>query len=206
MPVKPWFPTLIYDSPLQPRGNDAFARALLDDCHKIRAHDRAGQRWCRKNYPAGYTSYGTMTNLHQTFSTFIDLEAKIRRHVNRFARRLDMNLQGARLAMTDCWVNVMSRHAVHSLHLHPLAVVSGTYYVATPRGCSRLRFEDPRLDKLMGAPPKRDRQPRRRTGSRSSTTSPPESSILFESWLRHEVASNPTRGERVSISFNYNWV
>ncbi len=134
MPIKPWFPTFIYDSPLQPRGNDAFARALLDDCHKIRAHDRAGQRWCRKNYPAGYTSYGTMTNLHQTFSTFIDLEAKIRRHVNRFARRLDMNLQGARLAMTDCWVNVMSRHAVHSLHLHPLAVVSGTYYVATPPG------------------------------------------------------------------------
>ena len=57
--------------------------------------------------------------------------------------------------MTDCWVNVMSRHAVHPLHLHPLAVVSGTYYVATPRGCSRIRFEDPRLDKLMGAPPKR---------------------------------------------------
>jgi uncharacterized protein (TIGR02466 family) len=205
MPIKPWFPTFIYDSPLQPRGNDAFARALLEDCHKIRAHDRAGQRWCRKNYPAGYTSYGTMTNLHQTFSTFIELEAKIRRHVNRFARRLDMNLQGARLAMTDCWVNVMSRHAVHSLHLHPLAVVSGTYYVATPPGSSRLRFEDPRLDKLMGAPPKRDpcRPENRQQVSYDVAAG---KLILFESWLRHEVASNPTRGERVSISFNYNWV
>jgi len=205
MPVKPWFPTFIYDSPLQPRGNDAFTRALLDDCHKIRAHDRAGQRWCRQNYPAGYTSYGTMTNLHQTFSTFIDLEAKIRRHVNRFARRLDMNLQGARLAMTDCWVNVMSRHAVHSLHLHPLAVVSGTYYVATPPGSSRLRFEDPRLDKLMGAPPKRDpcRPENRQQVSYDVAAG---KLILFESWLRHEVASNPTRGERISISFNYNWV
>jgi uncharacterized protein (TIGR02466 family) len=205
MSIKPWFPTFIYDSPLQPRGNQAFARALLDDCHKIRAHDRAGQRWCRKNYPAGYTSYGTMTNLHRTFSTFIDLEAQIRRHVNRFARRLDMNLQGARLAMTDCWVNVMSRHAVHSLHLHPLAVVSGTYYVATPPGSSRLRFEDPRLDKLMGAPPKRDpcRPENRQQVSYEVAAG---KLILFESWLRHEVASNPTRGERVSISFNYDWV
>jgi uncharacterized protein (TIGR02466 family) len=205
MPIKPWFPTFIYDSPLQPRGSEAFARALLDDCRKIRAHDRAGQRWCRKNYPAGYTSYGTMTNLHQTFSTFIDLEAKIRRHVNRFARRLDMNLQGARLAMTDCWVNVMSRHAVHSLHLHPLAVVSGTYYVATPPGSSRLRFEDPRLDKLMGAPPKRDpcRPENRQQVSYDVAAG---KLILFESWLRHEVASNPSRGERVSISFNYNWI
>ena len=30
--------------------------------------------------------------------------------------------------------------------------------------------------------------------------------ILFESWLRHEVAPNPTRGDRVSVSFNYDWV
>jgi hypothetical protein len=28
---------------------------------------------------------------------------------------------------------------------------------------------------------------------------------LFESWLRHEVPSNPISGERISISFNYNW-
>jgi hypothetical protein len=29
---------------------------------------------------------------------------------------------------------------------------------------------------------------------------------LFESWLSHGVASNPTVDERVSISFNYTWV
>jgi uncharacterized protein (TIGR02466 family) len=29
--------------------------------------------------------------------------------------------------------------------------------------------------------------------------------LLFESWLRHEVASNPLATERVSISFNYSW-
>jgi uncharacterized protein (TIGR02466 family) len=27
--------------------------------------------------------------------------------------------------------------------------------------------------------------------------------ILFESWLRHEVAPNAAAGERVSVSFNY---
>ena len=205
MPIKPWFPTFIYDAPLVARGGAALTRGLLEDCHKIRAHDRAGQRWCEKNYPAGYTSYGTMTNLHKTFSTFIELETKIRRHVYRYARHLEMNLQSGKLEMTDCWVNVMSRHAVHPLHLHPLAVVSGTYYVATPRGCSRIRFEDPRLDKLMGAPPKR---PDCRAENRQQVSYEVAAGrvILFESWLRHEVASNPTRGERVSISFNYNWV
>jgi uncharacterized protein (TIGR02466 family) len=29
--------------------------------------------------------------------------------------------------------------------------------------------------------------------------------VLFESWLRHEVAPNPSKRERISISFNYNW-
>jgi Putative 2OG-Fe(II) oxygenase len=29
--------------------------------------------------------------------------------------------------------------------------------------------------------------------------------VLFESWLRHEVALNRRAAERVSISFNYGW-
>jgi uncharacterized protein (TIGR02466 family) len=29
--------------------------------------------------------------------------------------------------------------------------------------------------------------------------------VLFESWLRHEVAPNPLASERISISFNYGW-
>jgi uncharacterized protein (TIGR02466 family) len=29
--------------------------------------------------------------------------------------------------------------------------------------------------------------------------------ILFESWLRHEVAPNSVNAERISVSFNYNW-
>ena len=29
--------------------------------------------------------------------------------------------------------------------------------------------------------------------------------ILFESWLRHEVAANRVTEERISISFNFNW-
>jgi uncharacterized protein (TIGR02466 family) len=28
---------------------------------------------------------------------------------------------------------------------------------------------------------------------------------MFESWLRHEVAPNPSEAERISISFNYSW-
>ena len=94
--------------------------------------------------------------------------------------------------------------AAHSLHLHPLSFVSGTYYVATPRGCPGLKFEDPRLSKFMAAPP---RIPAARRENKTHVTYPAEAGnvILFESWLRHEVAANRVDAERISISFNFNW-
>ncbi len=104
--------------------------------------------------------------------------------------------------MTDCWVNIMPQLVVHSLHLHPLATISGTYYVQTPRGCPGLKFEDPRLDRYMAAPPRRadaTRQPWHIVPAEAGTF------VLFESWLRHEVPPNPKPAERISISFNYNW-
>jgi uncharacterized protein (TIGR02466 family) len=124
--------------------------------------------------------------------------------VRTFARTLDFDLTGRKLAMTDCWVNVMTHQVVHGLHLHPLASLSGTYYVRTPRGCSGLKFEDPRLDRFMASPP---RKARARRENRVWVTLPAEQGnlVLFESWLRHEVAPNPTEAERISISFNYSW-
>ena len=138
MTIKPWFPTLIYEARLERGGDTSLRRALLEDSYKVRAHDRAGRRWCEKNYPAGYTSYASLSHLHRTFSTFMDLEKKIRPHVLRFARR---QIEG-------------------------------------PAHHRQRVFYDVEPGKL----------------------------ILFESWLRHEVAPNPTRGDRVSVSFNYDWV
>jgi len=106
--------------------------------------------------------------------------------------------------MTDCWVNIMPRHTVHSLHLHPHSTLSGTYYVQVPKRSSGTKFEDPRLDRFMAAPP---RKLNARTESRPWVTFPAAAGqlILFESWLRHEVAPNPVNAERISVSFNYNW-
>jgi uncharacterized protein (TIGR02466 family) len=204
MPIKSWFPTFIYEAPLARQGSAAFNRTLLGECEKLRAHDDAGKRWCAKNYPEGYTSYASWNRLHKTFSTFGELERRISRHVAAFARHLELDLGKARLEMTDCWVNMMPRYAVHSLHLHPVATISGTYYVKTPRGSSRIRFEDPRLAQFMAAPPKRagcapHNQQQITYDVKAGQV------LLWESWLRHEVRPSVIDTERVSVSFNYNW-
>ncbi|MET0656668.1 MAG: TIGR02466 family protein [Steroidobacteraceae bacterium] len=204
MPTQALFPTLIYSAPLQRTAGRKLNRQLLRECLQLREDDEAGQRWSRKNYPGGYTSYHSAHRLHQLSPTFAQLERRLNRHVRAFTQSLQFDLEGRSLAMTDCWINIMPQQVVHSLHLHPLATISGTYYVQTPRGCAGLKFEDPRLDRFMAAPPRRaDARPEMQPWSVVSAEA--GKVVLFESWLRHEVMPNPVAADRISISFNYNW-
>ena len=204
MPVRAWFPTYIYCEKLQRSGLVRLNRELAGECRQLRDYDRAGRTWSAKNYPGGYTSYASLNQLHRFSSTFADLGRKLERHVRGFARQLDMDLRGRQVELTDLCVNIMPPTAAHSLHLHPLSFISGTYYVTTPEGCPGLKFEDPRLDRFMAAPPRRENA---RAENRAHVTYPAEAGnvILFESWLRHEVTSNRVDAERISISFNFNW-
>jgi uncharacterized protein (TIGR02466 family) len=204
MPIHALFPTLVYVAPLHSGTANALNKRLLRECHQLRIDDEAGVRWSAANYPGGFTSYHSAHRMHQLSPTFAELERRIDAHVKKYARNLALDLEGRDLAMTDCWVNIMPRQVVHSLHLHPLSTISGTYYVQTPRLSSGLKFEDPRLERFMAAPPKRADA---RAEQRPWFVVPAQAGnvVLFESWLRHEVPPNPVDAERISISFNYSW-
>lgn len=171
----------------------------------MRARDTAGRRWSARHYPGGYTSYASLDQVHRLSSTFVRLRERIDRHVMAYVRALHWDLRGGRLAMSDCWINIMGRGSAHGSHLHPQAVVSGTYYVKTPPGTPGLKFEDPRLSRLMAAPRRRGGAPREQ---RAHAEVPARAGrvVLFESWLRHEVPALAAAHERVSLSFNYQWV
>ncbi len=204
MSVQTLFPTQVYHGALMRTGGEVLRKRLLRECLQLPEDDLAGQRWSARNYPGGYTSYGSVCRLQTVSPTFAELERRLRRHVNAYAKALQWDLGGRDLVMTDCWVNLMPPGVVHSLHLHPLSVLSGTYYVRTPPRSSGLKLEDPRLDRFMAAPPRRADADREH---RSWVTLPARAGYLtlFESWLRHEVPPNPAASERISISFNYAW-
>lgn len=202
--IHSFFPTRISAAVL-PRGRAAVLNArLLRECQQLAHDDAAGRRWSHRNYPGGFTSYASAHHMHRQSPTFARLQRWIDGQVARFAGELEFDLGGRPLTMTDCWVNVMPRGVTHSLHLHPLSVLSGTYYVRVPRGAPGLKFEDPRLDRYMGAPPRAANAAPR---NRSWVVMPAVAGglLLFESWLRHEVAANPAGSARISISFNYGW-
>ena len=204
MSIHALFPTLVYAASLQRRDSGDFNDQLLKECRRLRLDDAAGRLWSKQNYPGGYTSYGSVHRLQTVSPTFELLRNKLKRHVAAFAAAVEWDLRGRELEMTDCWVNIMPRGTVHTLHLHPHSTLSGTYYVQVPKGSAGLKFEDPRLDRFMAAPPRLARAQRE---SRPWVSYPAAvgNLLLFESWLRHEVAPNRVKADRISVSFNYNW-
>ena len=99
----------------------------------------------------------------------------------------------------------MPPDVIHTMHFHPLSVISGTYYVQTPKNSSAIKFEDPRMDSFMATPPRK--HDAKDANKRHYSLQPQEGHVvLFESWLRHEVPANESNKERISISFNYDWV
>jgi len=195
-----FFATQIYRAQLARAA--ALNRDLKKVCLATARDDVAGQRWAKKHRYRGYTSYASLDDLPLRAPEFAQLQKQIDGHVRRFARALDFALAGRRLKLDSLWINVMDDGGVHGGHIHPHAAVSGTYYVALPKGASAIRFEDPRLPLMMAAPVRK--QTARAHNKPFVTVEPkPGMLLLWESWLRHDVPLNDARGQRVSVSFNY---
>lgn len=199
------FPTYLYDEPLGGPSVSRLLRDLRAESLRLAEVDEDGQKWSAENYTGGYTSYGSLDQLHLFSSTFDDLRRRLDRHRQRFARQLDLQIHPRELQITRLWVNVMPPGVTHSMHIHPLSVLSGTVYLQVPPGSGGLKLQDPRMELFMASPPRRhDARPR---NHRHHLAKPrPGQVLMFESWTRHEVPPNRGKGIRISASFNYDWV
>ena len=198
------FVTKIYRAELAGEKAGRLTAELEAACLSIAEDDEAGQRWCAKNGYPGYTSYASLNDLPWRVPVFGELLKELDRHVAAFAKELEFDLQGRKLVMDSLWINILPPGGIHTSHIHPHSVVSGTYYVAVPKGASAIKFEDPRLGFMMAAPP---RKPKAAQNNRPFVyvTPSPGTVLLWESFVRHEVPLNEADEERISISFNYRW-
>lgn len=179
-------------------------RALLASCRAIAAEDRAGKAWSKEKGYRGYTSYASLNDLPKRDPNIAALKTVLDKHAAKFARELNLELNGRRLKLDSIWVNVLDPGGAHTGHIHPHSVLSGTYYVETPPGASALKLEDPRLPLMMAAPPRREDAPE---SERSFIYVQPKAGdvLMWESFVRHEVTPNTAKKARISISFNYGW-
>jgi uncharacterized protein (TIGR02466 family) len=200
------FPTQIYQANAHASSKrKALTKDLLEEAYLHRDLDPVGKKWSKENYAHGYTSYSSVTDLPARSSQYLELRNWIDGEVRKFSRILELDLAGGRLEMTSCWVNIMGKGCYHAYHFHPLSTISGTFYLQVPKSSGTFKMEDPRAAHFMASPP-------RKTGAKIQNRryfefSPKEGDLLlFESWLKHEVTQNHSSEDRVSVSFNYDWI
>jgi uncharacterized protein (TIGR02466 family) len=203
MTIRNLFATPVYEGAL---GDARLLEELEQSCLMFATEDRAGRNWSKAHNYRGYTSYASLGDLPQRDPAFGDLAKKLNKHVAAFAEACAFDLSGRKLRLDSLWVNVLKPGGMHSGHIHPHSVVSGTLYVTLPPGSGALKIEDPRLAMMMAAPLRREDAPEEQRNFVYLT--PRVGTVyLWESWLRHEVAPHAgpkgASGERISISFNY---
>lgn len=202
--IESLFVTRLYRAILSEQGSPIDPSELEATCLSIAEDDEAGQDWCEENAFPGYTSYASLDDLPWRFPVFKDLVAVLDAHVAEFAEDLALNLDGKTLVLDSLWINILPTGGVHTSHIHPHSVISGTTYVAMPEEASAIKFEDPRLAMMMAAPTRKtdapaELQPFHYVAPKVGDV------LLWESWLRHEVPLNMSDEERISVSFNYSW-
>jgi len=199
VPVRSLFVTRIYQERI---GDAAFLAELEEACHDLAAEDKAGRNWSRTHGYRGYTSYASLADLPLRDPRFGELARLLGRHAAAFARECAFDLGGRRPKLDSLWVNVLKPGGMHSGHIHPHSIISGTLYVAVPPGAGAIRFEDPRLAAMMAAPTRHEGAPEELRPF-VHVAPEPGTVLLWESWLRHEVVAGTAKTERVSVSFNY---
>ena len=197
------FSTPIYQAKLSEVGKIDMLE-IERSCWSIAKDDEAGQKWCEENSYPGYTSYASLSDLLWRSPIFEDLKKLLDLHVDQFTSELDFDLEGRDLKLEDVWINILAEGGSHSAHLHPNSIISGTFYISMPSETSAIKFEDPRHPMMMASPA--------RLVNAKEFLKPfiyikplVGEILLWESWLRHEVPTNMSSEERISISFNYSW-
>lgn len=198
------FVTRLYRANLSELGKGLDTAEIEASCLSIADDDEAGQEWCEENGYAGYTSYASLTDLPWRSPIFKDLVEVLDKHVENFVKELAFDLDDKKIKLEDIWINILPPGGIHTSHIHPHSVISGTTYIAMPEGTSAIMYEDPRLSMMMAAPARKSDAA---DELRSFVYAKPKVGevLLWESWLRHEVPMNMADEERISVSFNYSW-
>ena len=202
--IESLFVPRLYRATLGELGKPVDPAELEASCLSIADDDEAGQAWCEENGYPGYTSYASLADLAWRFPIFKDLVKVLDKHVAEFAKDLQFDLGDKALKLDSMWINILPEGGIHTSHIHPHSVISGTTYVAMPEGASAIKYEDPRSAMMMASPMRvKDARPEMR---QFIYVEPAVGDVLlWESWLRHEVPMNMSEEERISVSFNYGW-
>jgi len=132
---------------------------------------------------------------------FKELFLNIVKHGNHFIKSLGIT---DTLKLDNSWININDYKDFNKNHIHPGAVLSGVYYIQTPKECGRIALGHPAYTAFQY-----DWNLLNNNGYNTYNSSewflPVQQGILyiFPGWLYHRVEPSLNKKEkRISISFN----
>ena len=106
--------------------------------------------------------------------------------------------------LNNAWININQKDNLNQVHTHPNNILSGVYYVKTPKKCGNIIFRHPSFDMM-----ERDWEDIVSDSDHNVYNSdtwwlPAKANTLyiFPSWIKHLVGPNMSDEDRISISFN----
>lgn len=108
------------------------------------------------------------------------------------------------LNCANMWFNINPENSYNVSHCHPGSKVSGVFYLQVPYNSGKIYFEHPATRLEYDWRGQDDFESTNMINCSMWSFEPIENyCFLFPSWLDHEVESNKSDIDRISISFNY---
>jgi len=121
-------------------------------------------------------------------------------HSNQFASLIDIK---GPLTMANVWININGYKDINEYHLHSNCLLSGVYYIQTPKDCGNINFYHPSHDTFQYDWNNLAINHNNYNSAVWWLPSKAGKLYIFPSWLYHNVKPNLNKKEkRISISFN----
>jgi uncharacterized protein (TIGR02466 family) len=154
----------------------------------LRKSDTEGRTYSNKG---GWQSQ----DLDLNSSNLSELLTNILSVVDSVAKELSLT----NLVLTNMWANINGPYNYNQTHVHPGAILSGTYYVKKPENSGSIEF-------MRGDGGEHFTNPNQQsffTDGWAVFEAAESTLVIFPGWLKHSVGANLSQEERISISFNF---
>jgi len=137
-------------------------------------------------------------------SELCELTSIVTYNMRKLAKKI--NLKNVHdLYLSNFWININKNSNSNSPHTHPNSVLTAVYYVKVPYKSGDIRFFSP-IENNHDYFKDFMIENYNEYNSTTYTLKPSQGKLVFfPSWLKHEVESNETNMDRISIAFNSNY-
>jgi len=193
MVIEKWFPTLIMFSKLNI--SPPMLKSMIDRVYEIRNNNKIKHEW---NCDI-YSSLGVDLSKDEVISPLVDAVTPL---VKEFSK--SFSVSSNKLKCVNYWVNISAPGDFQEYHIHPNSHFSVVTYLKTAPGCGDIVFKSFSADSDMFQLPVQDENDNNFSFCRYT----PEDlkTLIFRSNVKHMVKRNNSGKDRISVSFNFEFL